>query len=145
MQIRLANTQDCAVLAELDAQSNPSPWTKEQFSSTLSLPINRIDVVEQAQQIVAFAVWQVIAGEAELHLLATHAHFRKQGLATSLLQHFITAPDAPKRLFLEVRQSNVVAQNLYQKLGFQMCGKRKAYYSLPNGLKEDAVLMERVC
>ena len=39
---------------------------------------------------------------------------------------------------LEVRASNVVAQNLYKKYGFKMAGIRKEYYS---NNKEDAIIM----
>ncbi|GKZ08250.1 hypothetical protein [Paraclostridium bifermentans] len=39
---------------------------------------------------------------------------------------------------LEVRVSNVVAQNLYKKYGFKLAGIRKEYYS---DNKEDAMIM----
>lgn len=42
---------------------------------------------------------------------------------------------------LEVRASNMVAQNLYGKYGFLSYGKRPKYYS-DNG--EDAIIMWRV-
>ena len=39
---------------------------------------------------------------------------------------------------LEVRRSNLVAQNLYKKYGFKMAGVRKEYYS---DNREDAIIM----
>ena len=39
---------------------------------------------------------------------------------------------------LEVRKSNLVAINLYQKLGFEIVGTRKKYYS---DNREDALIM----
>ena len=39
---------------------------------------------------------------------------------------------------LEVRVSNIVAQNLYKKYGFKLAGIRKEYYS---DNKEDAMIM----
>ena len=39
---------------------------------------------------------------------------------------------------LEVRVSNLVAQNLYKKYGFKLAGIRKEYYS---NNKEDAMIM----
>lgn len=44
-------------------------------------------------------------------------------------------------LFLEVRESNVAAISIYQKLKFQPIGRRPAYYQHP---KEDAIVMKRV-
>ena len=41
-------------------------------------------------------------------------------------------------IFLEVRESNVAAVELYKSYGFVSTGKRKGYYSNP---KEDALLM----
>ena len=41
---------------------------------------------------------------------------------------------------LEVRASNIVAINLYKRLGFKEQGMRKAYYSNPT---EDAILMTK--
>jgi len=43
-------------------------------------------------------------------------------------------------LTLEVRESNVAAAALYEKMGFQRVGVRKNFYSAP---QENAVLMTR--
>ncbi|MNR67441.1 ribosomal-protein-alanine N-acetyltransferase [compost metagenome] len=42
------------------------------------------------------------------------------------------------RITLEVRASNYVAQNLYEKLGFRSVGVRRGYYT---DNREDAVVM----
>ena len=42
------------------------------------------------------------------------------------------------RMTLEVRISNIVAQNLYKKLGFKLCGIRPEYY---DDNREDAYIM----
>jgi len=43
-------------------------------------------------------------------------------------------------LFLEVRLSNISAQNLYLKLGFNEIGMRENYYRLSGGRREDALI-----
>ena len=43
-------------------------------------------------------------------------------------------------VLLEVRESNLPAQNCYAQAGFTVVGRRKNYYELP---KEDALLMGR--
>ncbi|MNE90586.1 ribosomal-protein-alanine N-acetyltransferase [compost metagenome] len=43
-----------------------------------------------------------------------------------------------KRMTLEVRVTNRIAQNLYEKLGFRSVGVRKGYYTDNN---EDALIM----
>lgn len=59
--------------------------------------------------------------------------FGKQLLQQSLLQ----LEDGVQKIFLEVRASNVVAQQLYQTIGFTAFGSRKNYYPTADG-KEDA-------
>jgi ribosomal-protein-alanine N-acetyltransferase len=44
-------------------------------------------------------------------------------------------------VLLEVRESNLPAQNCYAQAGFTVVGRRKNYYELS---KEDALLMGRV-
>ena len=44
-------------------------------------------------------------------------------------------------LWLEVRASNVRAQQIYESHGYRRVGQRKGYYPASNGLREDAVVM----
>jgi len=45
------------------------------------------------------------------------------------------------KFYLEVRQSNIVAQNLYKKLGFRIFQKKEGYYQNP---VEDALVLGRI-
>ena len=85
--------------------------------------------------------------ESELHLIATEPALRRQGLATQLLNEWFqtAAAENLQRLFLEVREGNLNAQALYRKHGFAECGRRRDYYPLPEGGREDAVWMEKIC
>ncbi len=42
-------------------------------------------------------------------------------------------------MFLEVRESNIAARNLYKRLGFLEAGRRRDYYPAP---PEDAIVMK---
>ena len=44
-------------------------------------------------------------------------------------------------LWLEVRISNVRAQQIYERHGYRRVGERKAYYPDDHGKREDAVVM----
>ena len=61
-----------------------------------------------------------------------------------MLEKIVYAAEAmgSKKVFLEVRVSNVAATNLYLDFGFKQIGIRKDYYGLPEG-KEDALLMSK--
>lgn len=71
--------------------------------------------------------------------LAIAQEARRQGAGTKLVQQFIeraTEMDA-SRLFLEVSSLNRPAQSLYEGLGWQVAGQRRAYY----GPDHDAIIM----
>ena len=143
--IRAATAADCAALAALDARCNPSPWRESQFQSALNGRLDTVLVDADSDGIRGFIVWQSVCGESELHLIAAAPELRRQGIATALMQQWFQTASAQgcERLFLEVRASNISAQNLYRKYGFQECGRRKGYYPLPDGGSENAVLMEK--
>lgn len=74
--------------------------------------------------------------------IATLPQFRRRGLARKILGALLE--EAKKRgigeVFLEVRESNLPAINLYLSDGFVVVGKRKNYYFRP---REDAIIMEK--
>lgn len=146
-QIRQATEADCQALADLDATGNPSPWSAKQFQTALNNRHNEIWIIENEQTPAGFIVWQTIAGESELHLLAVKPSCRRLGLASKLLQKWFKTikEQAVNRCLLEVRAGNQAAQALYVKHGFCERGRRRHYYSLPNGNREDAVWMEKIC
>ena len=47
-----------------------------------------------------------------------------------------------KKIFLEVRVSNIIAIDLYKASGFKEIGLRKNYYRTKDG-REDAILMSK--
>ncbi|MFP3471371.1 ribosomal protein S18-alanine N-acetyltransferase, partial [Micrococcus sp. SIMBA_144] len=84
-------------------------------------------------------VW-VIIDEAHITNIALHPEYRGLKLGEALLNkaiHFAKSRGALK-ITLEVRVSNIVAQNLYRKFGFEEGGIRKNYYT---DNQEDALVM----
>ncbi len=94
-------------------------------------------VAEFENEIVAFVLYRIVAGEGEVLNLAVRPHIRRLHVATALLHElFARAPI----WHLEVRESNVPAISLYEALGFARAGRRERYYS--NG--EAALLFNRI-
>lgn len=90
---------------------------------------------------VVFAIFQLVAGEAEIIYIAVREEFRRQGIGGKMLEYFIEN-FKPESIFLEVRDSNINAQRMYEKYNFKNIGIRKGYYE--GG--EDALLMEwKIC
>ena len=90
---------------------------------------------------VGAIVGHCIANEAEIHEVGIAPFARRQGLATALVGAFcrVAQQRGAAVCFLEVRANNTSAQHLYTHMGFEVCGRRKSYYS--DG--EDAVVMRR--
>lgn len=92
----------------------------------------------------AAALFSLISeNEAELLLLASHPQYLRQNSAKDLLHFSFQHLEhmGIESIFLEVRESNHAAKNLYQKNGFEWIAKRKAYYTEP---PEDADIYKRI-
>jgi ribosomal-protein-alanine N-acetyltransferase len=88
--------------------------------------------------IVGFVVARSVASdEREILNLAVVPGFRRKGVARALLDSTLTAFHGD--VFLEVRESNVVAQAFYKSLGFKVLNRRREYYDLP---PETAIVMK---
>ncbi|MFC1990445.1 GNAT family N-acetyltransferase [Chloroflexota bacterium] len=85
-------------------------------------------------------IFIVGADEAHITSIAAREAYRRRGLGELLLISSISlAMELKARIVtLEVRASNVAAQNLYAKYGFTQVGVRRGYY-MDN--REDGVLM----
>lgn len=83
------------------------------------------------------ATRQTAPGEREILNLAVAPYWRRHGIARRLLELELSgAPGVT--WFLEVRESNARALNLYQQLGFSPVGRREGYYDSP---PEAAIVM----
>jgi len=97
------------------------------------------------EQVVGYCVIQRVLDEAELLNIVIFKPFQGSGLgrlAMRDLQEHLTRAGV-QRLFLEVRQSNIIARHLYERSGFIQRGIRKAYYRSRSSdqAAEDALLM----
>ena len=90
--------------------------------------------------LVGYGGFWMMADEAHISTLATHPQWRRRGIAELLLIAMAerAAEVGAFVLTLEVRVSNVGAQALYRKYGFQVVGRRVKYYS---DNSEDALIM----
>lgn len=137
MEVTKLQEQAQQVLAILEDVYGHSPWTKEQICNDLLNPEVDYFFVYDEAVIVGFLALQHLVGESELTNLAIKKSYQGRGLGKQLL-HDLDDLDYP--IFLEVRVSNRLAQQLYQSFGFVPIGQRKHYYQQP---LEDAVLMKR--
>ena len=89
-------------------------------------------------RVAGFIVWRTLdEGEREILSLAVSPDFRRQGIARTLCNSILEGFRGA--VYLEVRESNRAARNLYESLGFQPLGHRQKYYNSP---QEDAIVMK---
>ncbi|MER1900114.1 ribosomal protein S18-alanine N-acetyltransferase, partial [Proteus mirabilis] len=85
---------------------------------------------------------QLILDEATLFNIAIHPDYQGKGYGKALLLELIDNIERKDiaTLWLEVRESNQKASNLYESIGFNSVSVRKNYYPTATG-KEDAIIM----
>ena len=128
-------------IAVLEDEIFSEPWSE--YTLSYHLPDEYHDfivAVDEDDNVAGYLIMSIAADVGELDNIAVAELYRRQGLADRMIEECLNR--ANKRgldsIFLEVRESNTPARNLYEKYGFQIVGKRKNYYEKP---REDAILM----
>jgi ribosomal-protein-alanine N-acetyltransferase len=120
-------------------------WTAAQCAGLLPLPGVWLTLARGPSGVIGFALARGVADEAELLLLAVRRGCQRAGVGKLLLDRFVA--DARSRgagrLHLEVREGNH-AVNLYERSGFALVGRRRNYYSGPEGCSYDALTLARI-
>ena len=144
-----AGPQDEAALVELERTAfGARSWGAASVASCLDEPHVRVvfaakDALANHSQpetnIDGFAIWRVVADEAEILTIGVTPEQQRQGGGAFMLEHI--CDDARKAgasvLFLEVDAGNSAAIALYDARGFRQIGRRDKYYK--NGA--DALIM----
>lgn len=140
---------DVPAVAELEKQVFTLPWSAHAFDYELRYNRTAHFLVARPappsgevndRAIVGFTGFWHIVDEVHICTLAVHPAHRQRGLASLLL---LAVMDQARELqaevaTLEVRISNETAIRLYERFGFRIVGRRKAYYS---DNREDAYIM----
>ena len=145
VRIRPAAVADIAGMIALERDTpSAAHWPEPMYGHIFSADsATRIAlVVEDDAALRGFAIARLVGEEGEVENIVVDRKQRHQGLGTRLLETIIERSRSrnASRLFLEVRQSNSAARALYEKCGFVLSGRRRAYYTSPS---EDAVLYTR--
>jgi ribosomal-protein-alanine N-acetyltransferase len=134
--------EDLEEVLDIEVLSFPTPWSRNAFLYELLENERAVYYVvhNSMNKLIAYIGMWIIFDEGHITNLAVHPAYRHQGVAKFLFHNFIKVAREKnvKHLTLEVRRSNTVAQELYQKMGFVHMGVRKKYY-LDNN--EDALIM----
>ena len=139
---------DLESILSIEQNSFRWPWGRLSFEGELDCHTACNYAVKSADgrigpQIIAYAFWRQVVDEMHLLKVAVAPARRGEGIASWLLDRCfnMSVEKGARSAHLEVRPSNNPAVELYQKLGFEVVGKRPKYYS---DTKEDALLMMKI-
>ena len=139
--LRRMTISDVPAVHRLEQAIFSMPWSEKDFVYEMTEnKVARYLVIEETGEIIAFAGAHIILDQAHVTNIAVRQDCRGRGLGrmiTRALMQYASNLGA-EYLTLEVRQSNVAAQNLYKSLGFVKVNVRKRYYE---DTGEDAWLM----
>lgn len=117
------------------------PWSIESFINDFenNKCARYLGIFKNDKLIGYIGVW-IILDEGHINNIAIAKNFQSKGYGDILFKSFLEycSSMGVQYITLEVRKSNIVAQNLYKKYGFLKLATRKNYYK-DNG--EDAFLM----
>lgn len=131
-----------AVLSIAQDSPEASNWSRESYLELLRQDGALGLLWEDAGAVVGFLIGRVVADQAEILNLAVEKNRRRRGGASALLAAALEnfRVRGAHSVFLEVRASNAAAIAFYSNAGFEISGRRRAYYSIP---LEDAVTMKK--
>ena len=138
--IRAMSEDDLPVIAELEQQIFPDPWSMNAFAEALAEDSWGALVAEADGEVAAYACYLIIDVEAHLTNIAVAEPYRRKSVAKQLLDYILRIVTETKceYLLLEVRPGNVEAVAFYRKHGFHQLYRRPNYYHNP---VEDAQVM----
>jgi len=125
----------------IEQQVYPRPWSASLFHSELALRSTRAYFVARVgRDVVGYAGLMMTLDDGHVTTIAVDPKWHRHKIGSRLL--VVLAREAIARravsLTLEVRMSNLGAQELYRRFGFGPVGVRKNYYQEVN---EDALVM----
>jgi len=140
--IRDMQEDDIPAILKIEQISFTTPWSEQDFLNEIYKKNVLSKVAMFEENIIGHICVNHHAHESHILNLAVHPDFRRQGVATILMEYAIG--ELEKRgcafMHLKVRISNTGAQKFYELLGFKVEGIRKKFYGNPD---EDALLMMR--
>ena len=140
--------EDLPGVLAIEVTSFSIPWTREMFENELArkdlsqMLVARLTGIGNPPPLAGYICHWVVGEELHVNNLAVDRRWRRRGIGGALLQAALEEGRlrGARCAFLEVRASNVAAQTLYLRHGFESAGIRRSYYDRP---PEDALLMKR--
>ncbi len=119
----------------LDGDGFPdNPWGLDTWTGLFDKHELRVYLTLFGDQLVGFVAVTLIPPEAELLRIGVKTEFRRRSIGASQIKRMLSDLESEniETVFLEVRQDNLSACELYRECGFKRIGNRKNYYRSPS-------------
>ena len=141
VQMRAMTPEDIDAVLGIEQAVQAYPWTRGNFIEALNSGYV-CRVAEAEGEIRSYAILMPAVDDAEMLVIGVSAAQHRKGLGRMMMNEMLETARKRnfKRVFLEVRPSNVAAIALYRCAGFTEIGVRRDYYQNANG-SEYALVM----
>ena len=133
---------DVSQIHEIEKLCFAMPWSEESIRKDVEENVvARWLVLDDGEgNVLAYAGMWFVLDEAHVCNVAVHPDHRRKGYGMLVFSELekLAMENSMSMMTLEVRRSNIAAQNLYHACGFLDVGYRKRYYE---DNKEDALIM----
>ncbi len=144
LKIRQASMQDIELILENESACYEIPWSQKSIEACFSDDYQFWVMLDQTQQqLIGHMIIQSVVDEIHLHNVCVNPAYQSRGLGKYWIEHLLQVASSGQNnvIFLEVRQSNFRAINLYRQHRFEVIATRKNYYRTPDG-SEHGLVME---
>ena len=140
ISIKQINEKDIDLCYELDSKSI-SLWSKNQWAKEFKKEGIKVFGLLFSNLVIGICVLHVVLDEAQINFFVVKEEYRKKGFGSYLMSYSIKQCEKLNigKLFLEVSNTNVAAENFYSRFDFATVGIRRNYYK--DG--SDAILKEK--
>ena len=143
LDIRRMQMEDLPQVLRNERRGYTHPWSEGIFKDCLTNG-HECWLMTASGKVVGHGIVSVAAGESHLLNVCVHPDCQGNGFGRVMVEHLLIRARErnASSMFLEVRPSNVVAYQLYEKLGFNEIGRRENYYPAYVG-REDALVLAK--
>ncbi len=141
MLIRPATPDDVPSIRALEQQTETAAhWAEREYDALFAAGapprIALVAIAEaESSQVVGFVIARRATPEWEIENVVVAREERRRGVGIKLIVALLRKAQSggATSVLLEVRESNLAARRLYEKLGFSQQGRRNSYYQDPDG------------
>jgi len=142
ISFRVMAEEDLPSVLEIENSVYQFPWSENIFKDCMRVGYYcQVMEIENETGIIGYSAMSIAAGESHLLNICIHKERQGEGFGREILAHSIKTAGRLNAniVFLEVRESNTVASQMYHSMGFNQIGVRHDYYPSKKG-KEDALI-----